>query len=252
MLVAGAGERVSVRGMRYLSTFIIASLFVVACKSDKKDAPASSKPVESGSTEGKPAAPATPATPAEPELTAGEAAKMDRDPSDEEEKAKMVAEAAEELAKEQEAKGIPTAEAALKALADGTLDYAMIDPSSPVAYADFAAKPPIERASCGASKELKAIAAPLSTAFKNNSVHCRQLPTLLVRCHVSLAAPSDASPDRDELFFDYEIAMGEAHLRAFGKRHLSGTTEQREKMFAEHDAKLVALRKKPCADAHGH
>jgi polyhydroxyalkanoate synthesis regulator phasin len=101
-----------------------------------------------------------------------------------------------------------------------------------------------------AGAELKATAPLLATAFKNNGVYCKQLPTKLVRCQVSLAAPSDASTELDQLFFDFEIVMDDAHLRAFGKQHLAGTPEQREKMFAEHDAKIVALGKKRCADAH--
>lgn len=228
--------------MRYLPAIIFSSLFIVACKSEKAPAPTevepAAKPAESKS------APAPTPAPASDDID--ESAKMDRTPEEEDEKAKLVDEAAAEGEKVRISQGIPVAEAAMKELASGSFDYAMIDPSSAVAYADFAANPPIKAASCGAPSGLEALAAKIGA----HPISCTLEPSKLVRCSVSLVAPDVATTVFDRLIFDFEIVQDFAHLRAVAKEHLDGTPEQRTKMFAEHDAALVALGKKRCADAH--
>ncbi|MDX2091685.1 MAG: hypothetical protein SFX73_27740 [Kofleriaceae bacterium] len=226
--------------MRNISLLLLGSLVVVGCKSKKNEAPAA--PAKAEETAAKHA-------PAAPPLTDSERAKMERKTDDELEKEKLVAEAGKEAAKDQEAKGIPAAETATKAMLDGSYDFATsIDPTSALVFVDFTATPAVERASCGpAPKELVALAAE----GMGKSVYCSQLPTQRVRCAVPLVAANDASSDFDELIFEFEIVMGDAQLRAFGKRHLAGTPEARAKMFAEHDAKIIALGKKGCPDAHG-
>lgn len=136
--------------------------------------------------------------------------------------------------------GVVEAKALLGSMADQSFDVATaLDPSAPLVYLDYTKAGAQELCASDAGyaaaiADLTGQHARLKDALAGGAVSCGALANGWVRCAVLPGGGFD-----DTLLYSFELVLGEAQLRAFG-REQAGNDE------AERDAALARLATKKC------